>query len=233
MKEIVDGNSKGDSFMDRLFETSAKLPSFTYEDIKGETMTVAGAATDTSALTAASLVLMLGMHSDVQERVFKEVLSIMPEKTSPLIFDNLNELTYMDQCLNETMRLFPPVTVIPRESEKPFVLKNGIVVPPRIPLAIGVRQIHRNEKYWGPNANLFDPTRFEKERMKDLPPTCFIPFSYGPRNCAGIYLRNIYLYLNSKPNVFFLSFQRYNLCKSCNEMCCGKFSSAFSHRNTF
>lgn len=176
--------------MDRLFETSAKLSSFTHEDIKSETCTVAAAATDTSALTAASLVLMLGMHSDVQEQVFQEVLSIMPNKNTPLTFDDLNELTFMDQCLNETMRLFPPVTVVPRESEKPFVLKNGVVVPPGVPLAIGIRQIQRNEKYWGPNANLFDPTRFEKERIKDVPPVCFIPFSYGPRNCVGMFKIN-------------------------------------------
>lgn len=167
-------------------------------------MTIAAAAIDTSALGAATLVLMLGMHPDIQERVFQEVLSIMPDKNTPLTFDNLNVLTFMDQCLNETLRLFPPIPVLSRESEKPFVLKNGIVVPPKVPLMIGVRQIHRQEKYWGSNANSFDPSRFEKKRIKDLPPACFIPFSYGPRNCTGKIMINFRNYFRLFDQIFTL-----------------------------
>lgn len=171
--------------MDKLFQMSSKSSNFNLDDIKSESVTIAITATETSSVASATLLLMLALHPNYQNEIFKEVLSVMPKKNSSLNYADLNKLTFMDQCIDETLRLFPPITIIPRESNKPLKLNNGVIVPPGVPLIIGVRNIHRDEKNWGLTANIFDPSRFEKSNLKNIPVTGFIPFSYGPRNCVG------------------------------------------------
>lgn len=60
-------------------------------------------------------------------------------------------------------------------------------------LIVCIWGVHRNPKYWGPDAHCFDPDRFLPERCKYLHPCAYIPFSHGPRNCLGKLLRKLNL----------------------------------------
>lgn len=171
---------KVDSFLSKLRIASLKFSSFSQEDVKSEIGTIAVGASETTGATSCTFLILLALYPNIQERLFQEIYSAMPDKNSSLTYNDLNELKFLDQCLNETLRLYPSVPIVPRHSDKPFVLKNGIVIPPKVPLIISLRHILRQEKYWGPNANLFDPTRFEKEKLKN-----YIPFGCGPRDCVG------------------------------------------------
>lgn len=110
----------------------------------------------------------------------------MPEKNSTFTAEDLNKLKLLDNCINETLRVLTPVSIIAREPNKPFKLKNGIVIPKGVPIAIGIRQIHRSKEYWGEDSHKFVPSRFDNIDLKNLPPTHWMPFSAGPRNCNGI-----------------------------------------------
>lgn len=48
--------------------------------------------------------------------------------------------------------------------------------------------MHRLEEVWGKDSNDFDPERFLPERIKNLHPFAFMPFSGGARNCIGALL---------------------------------------------
>lgn len=179
-----ENESRNFTILDKLIDATSKT-SFTNEDLKTELLILTLAATDTSALVASTVLVLLAMHSDIQERVFEEVALIMPDKSSHISSDNIEKLSFLSKCINEAMRLFPPTSVMTRETSESIQLKSGITIPSGVPLIIGVRQIHRNVKYWGSNANIFDPSRFDEDQVKGLPAACFIPFSYGPRNCPG------------------------------------------------
>lgn len=185
MAQKIKNSSDGETFIDKLMEISDKTVSFDHENVLAECVTILIAATDTSAALSAAIAVMLALHPTVQERLFQEVLSVMPEKSTSLTPEQLKKLTFMDQCINETLRLFPSAPTIARESTQPVTLKNGAVVPPGVPLVIGLRQIQMREEYWGPTAHLFDPTRFENTNLRTQPPCSYIPFSYRPRNCPG------------------------------------------------
>lgn len=139
--------------------------------------------------------IMLALHPTCQEKVYQEIVTVMPDTKMDLTQNDLNELVFTDLCIRETLRLFPTVPFIARISSKPMTLTNGIVVPPDTPFVVGLRQISRREEYFGPTAHQFDPNRFSDESVKKLPATATIPFSYGPRNCIGIHLAQIGLKL--------------------------------------
>lgn len=128
---------------------------------------------------------MLAMNQDLQDRVVDELRSVLPDKNSPAGRADLDKLELLDRCMNESLRLFPVVTIMARRCSTPFKIQD-YEIKPGMSIAIGIRQIHRNPKYWGPNADNFDPDNFLPERVKARSPYCFIPFSAGPRNCIGI-----------------------------------------------
>lgn len=185
LQHKIDKGFDGVSFIDKLFDVSSKNPSFTHDDVKCETGTILLGATDSTANTSSTFALMLAFHPDIQEQLFEEILTVMPTKDTMLTIESLEKLKFMDNCLNESYRMFATVPIIAREPSRPITLKNGVVVPTGTPIAIAIRQLHLKEEYWGPTAHLYDPTRFDKEHFKSQPAGSFIPFSYGPRNCVG------------------------------------------------
>lgn len=131
--------------------------------------------------------IMLALNPEFQEQVYQEIVAAMPDTQMELKQNDLDELVFTDLCIRETLRLFPTIPFIARISSKPMTLTNGIVVPADTPFVVGLRQISRRKEYFGPTAHQFNPNRFSDENLKKLSATSNMPFSYGPRNCIGIY----------------------------------------------
>lgn len=97
------------------------------------------------------------------------------------------ELKYVERCLLETLRIYPPGFALARQLMSPLDLDyNGNMV--RIPAGWHVifspYLLHRKEEYYK-NPDLFDPDRFLPEEVEKRHPYAYIPFSAGPRNCLG------------------------------------------------
>lgn len=204
MLEIEVNKGGSGTFMGKLFDISKENPQFTSDDIYAETATIligvrtfliafevgyekyfSFQATDTSSGASAFVSLMLAMHPEHQEKVFEEIMSILPDKNADLTPTDLDQLVFTDLCIRETLRLFPTAPIVGRIASKPIKLSNNVEVPPGVPFLFGFRQTHIQEKYYGHTANLFNPNRFLDEHIKNLPGAAYIPFSYGPRNCIG------------------------------------------------
>ena len=69
---------------------------------------------------------MLGMHPDVQNRVYEEVLTVLgPERTPD--YQDLPSLKYTELVLKETLRLFPPSPCLERLVLEDLPLDGGTV----------------------------------------------------------------------------------------------------------
>ncbi|XP_031639856.1 cytochrome P450 4g15-like, partial [Contarinia nasturtii] len=190
-KNILNNESRTDqSFIGRLSIVSKINPKFTKEDVIAETGTILISASETAAAASAFVALMLAMHPEHQEKVYHEITTIIPDKNADFSHEDLNKLEFTDLCIKETLRLFPTGSIIGRISSKSIKLSNKVEVPPNVPLMFGLRQLHTQNKYFGATANVFDPYRFLDEKIKNLPSAAYIPFSYGPRDCVGIYYAN-------------------------------------------
>lgn len=127
---------------------------------------------------------MLAIHTDVQERVFDEIYRILPNANTNITKNNVDEMIYLERCIKETLRLFPTGSIIGRLVDKQIKLKN-IDIPKGTSCFIGLRQLMRCTKHWGPNANQFDPDHFLPENLIGKTQFYYVPFSEGPRNCIG------------------------------------------------
>lgn len=170
----------------------AKYEPLSPVQVKNEMTVMFSAGADTSAHAMSFALLLIAMFPEVQEKMYQEIIryqEILQKEEIPYIRrQDLNMLTYMDQVLNESLRLFPPTPLNARELSGPIKLSNGIILPTGTTIGIGIHGVQRSKKIWGPDAEKFDPQRFSSENLKLLDNFAysFIPFAAGTRNCIGL-----------------------------------------------
>ena len=101
----------------------------------------------------------------------------------PVEFEHLRQLAYVRNLFRETLRLYPPITFIPRVAAEParigpFQVSKGTMI------MVAPWTLHRHEKHWA-DPHRFDPDRFTPEREAEIRPGTYIPFGLGPRTCVG------------------------------------------------
>lgn len=164
----------------------------------------------------------------------------MPNSDLDLNPTLINKMVYLDQCIREAQRLFPTVPLIGRTSNETINL-NGYDIPSKLPIFVGIRQIHRREDYYGSDAHLYKPERFkpnENHPNKDQQ-GMYLPFSLGPRNCIGKQCKcKIEKQTNKQTTEvrkfalkIFLFLIRLQLCHLYNEIGCSSYPTKLSPYN--
>lgn len=138
---------------------------------------------DTTSAGLTFSLMNLSLHPEMQERCYQEIIKNIDDFNN-LDISQLNKLKYMECFLKETMRLYPSVPIIMRETVQETQLANGLILPPNTFISIHIFDIHRNPKHFE-NPNTFDPERFSPEKSAGRHPYAFSPFSAGQRNCIG------------------------------------------------
>jgi len=148
------------------------------------TFLIAGHET-TSGLLSFTLQYLI-KHPAVLKRAYAEVDEVFgADLNTPPTLAQVGRLPYMRQVLNEALRLYPTApafTVMPLEDTTlagVYPLKAGQ------PILILIGGLHRDEKTWGDNPELFDPDRFSPEVAAQRLPNAFKPFGNGQRACIG------------------------------------------------
>ncbi|STX81215.1 putative unspecific monooxygenase [Legionella busanensis] len=96
--------------------------------------------------------------------------------------------TYLDQVIKEGLRYISSAPIIPRYTSI-GVNKGNIKLPPYTTILINIEGLHHDKKFWGDDADTFNPDRWSRERIKEVKQfkdEHFLPFSTGPRPCPGI-----------------------------------------------
>lgn len=128
--------------------------------------------------------IMLAIYPEYQEKVVAELDSLFATSDEIVTPDQTTNLIYTEMVLRESMRLFPSLPMMMRETTAAVQLKHGII-PEHTTIVIMIRWIGRDKKFWGPQADAFDPERFCPDLIADVPAYSHLPFSKGPRNCIG------------------------------------------------
>lgn len=140
---------------------------------------LAGHETSASALTWACY--LLAKAPDVQGRVQAEVAAQLQGRS--LAQPDLKQLDLTWNVFRETLRLFPPVGFMVRESAKACPMRDK-AVPQGASILISPWLIQRHRLWWdAPDA--FNPDRYASAATRESLRTAYLPFGAGPRVCIG------------------------------------------------
>ncbi|XP_054739049.1 uncharacterized protein LOC129245066 [Anastrepha obliqua] len=184
-EKYEEGNIKknADAFIDRALNFQAR-GLFDQNDVINETKTIIAGSFDTVSTQIFSILIMLAMHPEVQEKLYEETKHTIAQQDAPVDYEYLKKLLYMDMVIKETLRLMPSIPVIGREAIKDATV-NGIHLPEGMQIMIPIFILHRRKDLWGPLANSFNPDNFLSENVSKRHPYAYMPFSKGSRNCIG------------------------------------------------
>jgi len=156
------------------------------KDIMDEVNTIMFEGHDTTSAGSSFALCMLGIHKDIQDKVFAEQKAIFGENMQrDCTFADTMEMKYLERVIMETLRMYPPVPLIARRLDSDVKLASGpYTVPKGTTVVVLQYRVHRRPDIY-PNPDNFDPDNFLPERMAQRHYYSFIPFSAGPRSCVG------------------------------------------------
>lgn len=156
------------------------------QEIRDQVALMIFAGLETSSYTISMSILLLAMHPEYEKRVMDELNAVFGD--SPLDceinIDQLNALSYLEQVIKETLRVFPHAPLLLRHCTEDTKLRNT-VIPKGAEVVISVLTAHRRKDVWGLDADKFNPDHFDKEVSTKRNPFAFMAFANGPRNCIG------------------------------------------------
>lgn len=148
------------------------------------TFLIAGHETTSGLLSFATYYLLsdpdvLARAYDEVDRVFGTDLSVKPT------MKQVNALTYVQQILKETLRLWPTAPAFGLLPYKDEVIGGKYALQARAQVTVLLPALHRDPSVWGDRAEVFDPENFTHDRERARPVNAYKPFGNGQRACIG------------------------------------------------
>lgn len=109
------GEKKRMAFLDLMIEASQNGVVINDEEIKEQVDTIMFEGHDTTAAGSSFFLSMMGIHQDIQDKVIQELDEIFGDSDRPATFADTLEMKYLERCLMETLRMYPPVPIIARQ----------------------------------------------------------------------------------------------------------------------
>ncbi len=157
---------------------------FSDDELLDELMTLIVAGYETSAGTLNWAWYLLARHADVERKLFWEATALVPD-AAVVDAQSVTDMTYAQQLIEETMRLYPPVWLFTRRAAQDDSLIN-FDIDEGSDICLSPYILHRTAGYW-PDPDRFDPERFGPRSQHKKGDRPYFPFSLGPRRCLGEY----------------------------------------------
>lgn len=153
----------------------------TEEQVRDEMMNLLFAGHETTALALTYTWYLLANHPIARGKLHEEVDTVL-DGASPEMAD-LQELTYTKKVVKESLRLYPPIPAVVRESTTSVTL-GDYTIPEGSLLHASQWMIHHDEALYA-NPYEFVPERWTDELEADSPRFAYFPFGGGPKKCIG------------------------------------------------
>jgi cytochrome P450 len=160
-------------------------------ELRSQLFNILLAGRDTTASMLGWLFYILARHPAVFQKLRETIISEFGTYDDPreITFARLKNCQYLQQCNNETLRLYPVVPGNARMAVRDTTLPSGggpdgkspVFIRKGIPVIYSVHAMHHRKDIWGDDADEFKPERWQG--MKHT--WNYLPFNGGPRICLG------------------------------------------------
>ena len=170
-----------EAFMDAKDKETGE--GMTDKEIIDEVMTLIIAGHETGATTLNWAWYLLSQNLSEEKKLHNEVDNNIVGDIPT--FDEVGNLPFSRQVIEEALRLYPPVWLYSRTAIEDDTVC-GYNIPAGTNIFFAPYYLHRHPDFWE-EPESFKPDRFSAEEVKKRHKFAFIPFSAGPRRCIGDY----------------------------------------------
>jgi cytochrome P450 len=149
--------------------------------LRNEAAVIFMAGHETTANSLAWTWYLLSQAPEVEARLHAELAQVLGGRLPTLI--DVPRLIYTRAIFDEAIRLYPPVPVLGRQAMHGETIR-GRPIPVGSLLLVVPWLLHRHRRLWE-RPDHFVPDRFLPENASARERYSYIPFSVGPRVCAG------------------------------------------------
>ncbi|KAL6806455.1 cytochrome P450 [Trichoderma sp. SZMC 28013] len=173
-------------------------------EVEAEVATLLDAGSDTTAISLTHAMYFLMKTPAALSRLREELRVALDGSQEVAKYAAVKNLPYLHACINESLRLLPPVAFgLNRMTPPEGLMIDGTWIPGNTLVGVPAYTAHRSPLF--SNSEQYQPERWLEDGIKETQGT-FIPFSTGARGCIG---RNI-SYIEQTVLLATL-FQRYDL----------------------
>lgn len=188
-KNDNDENEKGDETID------GRNKKLTMNEISAQAFVFFLAAFETAGSAVTFCLFELAKNPEIQQKVHEEIDKSM--NTEEVTYDSVKSLKYLECCILEALRKYPPVPLLSRYCTADYKIpKTDSVIAKGTVLQIPAYALQRDPDVYE------NPLEFQPERFIDSPTgnakvkgLTFLSFGDGPRHCIGMRMAKLNLKL--------------------------------------
>ncbi|KOB67074.1 Cytochrome P450, partial [Operophtera brumata] len=154
------------------------------ELLVAQCITFFGAGFDTTATTLSFTLYELAKNQNAQKKAQEEIENFLEKHNNKITYDSLKELSYLQACIHEAMRMYPVLGVLAREVVDAYTFPSGLQLEKGMRVHVPVYALHHDPAHF-PEPEQFRPERFLPENKLNIKPYTYMPFGEGPRYCIG------------------------------------------------
>lgn len=151
------------------------------EGLQNEAAVIFMAGHETTANSLAWTWYLLSQAPEAEARLHAELDEVLDGRLPTL--DDVPRLVYTRAVFEEAIRLYPPVPLLGRQALQEEVIRKQTIPAGSLVIVIPWL-LHRHKRLWE-KPDHFIPERFLPENAATRQRYSYVPFSVGPRVCAG------------------------------------------------
>ncbi|XP_055637689.1 probable cytochrome P450 6a20 [Toxorhynchites rutilus septentrionalis] len=187
-------NVERNDFMDLLIKLQRPQPDddngtttegLTFNEIAAQAFVFFLAGFETSSTAMSYCLYELALNQELQDKARQNVNEVLGRHGS-MSYEAVHEMRYVENCINESLRKYPPIVNIPREISKDYRVPDmNVTLEKGNTIILPIYSIHHDPRYY-PEPEKYNPDRFDPEGTAKRHPLAFVPFGEGPRVCIGL-----------------------------------------------
>lgn len=178
-----DVNNRNDllSLLIQQTEDTGSKNAFNEKQVRDEVVTFYIAGQETTSNALCWTWYLISQNKEVEEKIESEIRTVLGNRLPT--YEDLGSLTYIQNTVKESLRMFPPAWVVTRRAINDYRV-GEYNIPSGTDIYMSQYVVHYDKRFYD-KPEIFNPDRWNNLSGKEIHRFAFFPFGGGPRRCIG------------------------------------------------